>query len=195
MILKIINNSDIYYKDAIDYFPKEYSSIISSKESLVSRYIISTIVDNSFNIKKYLPKVDATWKPVYLYENLYWSISHKENLVFVWISDTQIWVDIEFYKERDNSVLDYFLDSEYELLGWKNWSNFYVLWTAKESVIKYNLSNLDNINGIKLLELISNEQIISDLKFSKKLLFNYKNNINQVFFWENEGKFYSICIK
>lgn len=194
MILKIIDNLDVYYKDAIDYFPQEYSSIISSKESLISRYIISTIVDNSFNIKKYLPELDSMWKPVYFYENLYWSISHKENLIFVWVSDDKIWIDVEIYKERDQSILDYFLDWEYELLGWKNWANFYVLWTAKESVIKYNLLDLDEINSIKLLEVISNEQIISDLKISKKLLFNYKNNINQVFFWENDGKIYSICI-
>ncbi|MDD3302767.1 MAG: 4'-phosphopantetheinyl transferase superfamily protein [Candidatus Gracilibacteria bacterium] len=194
MILKIIDNLDVYYKDAIDYFPQEYSSIISSKESLISRYIISTIVDNSFNIKKYLPELDSMGKPVYFYENLYWSISHKENLIFVGVSDDKIGIDVEIYKERDQSILDYFLDGEYELLGGKNWANFYVLWTAKESVIKYNLLDLDEINSIKLLEVISNEQIISDLKISKKLLFNYKNNINQVFFGENDGKIYSICI-
>jgi hypothetical protein len=115
-------------------------------------------------------------------------------LVFVWIHNDIIWIDLEIYKERDLSLLDQFNLEEYNVLWWKNWDNFYILWTAKESVIKYNLSDLNDLSKIKLLEEETLIKNISNLQFSKKLILKYKSNINQAYFWRKDDIFYSVCI-
>lgn len=192
MYLKIARITDFIYNKSIKYFPKNYINTLSSKESIVSRYIISKEIEKSYNLNNYLPKFDINLKPLFDNE-IFWSISHKDDLVFVWIDNELIWVDIEIYKERDLSLLDQFSDREYLLLWWKNWDNFYMLWTAKESVIKYNLSDLNDLSKIELIEAENLKKDIRELNFSKKLVLSNKSSINQVYFWRKDDNFYSVC--
>jgi hypothetical protein len=115
-------------------------------------------------------------------------------LVFIWVSTEMIWVDIEVYKERDLSLLNQFNNEEYVLLWWKNWINFYILWIAKESIIKYNLWKLDDIWDVKLIKINDIEKVIDGVIFIKELLFDYKISQKQVFFWRKDDVFYSVCI-
>lgn len=193
MFLKIENNIIDSFAKSLSYFPEKYIKPFLLKESLVARYIISMYIDNTYNVAKYLPKNDNNKKPVYDLKDIYWSISHKDWFVFVWISDDKIWVDLEIYKERDISLLDQFTNLEYTLLWWKNWYNFYVLWTAKESIIKYNLLNLEELYEIELKEVSNNHKKINEIIFEKVLVLNYKSSINQVFFWKKDDVFYSVC--
>lgn len=192
MYLKILCDFDSIYNKAIKYFPLDYVETLKSKESIVSRYLISKEVENTYKIINYLPKIDYHKIPKFD-NNIFWSISHKDNLVFVWVSKNMIWIDIEIYKERDSAVLDKFSIEEYELLWWKNWINFYILWTAKESIIKFNLLMLDDMSNIKLIKVQENISDFSKITFAKELLFNNKNNINQVKFWFKGDIFYSVC--
>ncbi len=193
MFLQISNNIDFLYEEAITYFSLDYLTTLKSKESIVSRFIVSKEVEKIYWVKNYLPKIDSYWIP--LFDNgIFWSISHKEDLVFVWINDKMIWIDIEVFKERDLSVLEQFTMGEYNLLWWKKLENFYILWTAKESIIKYNLWKLDDIININLINVKDIEKVIDGMIFTKELLFDYKTNKMQVFFWKKDDVFYSVCV-
>jgi phosphopantetheinyl transferase len=58
--------------------------------------------------------IDNLDKPICT-DNIFWSLSHKENIIYIAISDKNIGVDIEILKQRDISVLDLFSDREYSL--------------------------------------------------------------------------------
>lgn len=193
MFLKIENNISEIYNININYFQAYYQKTIKSKESIVARYLISMYIDEYYNIKSYYPKIDENWKPIFDLDNLYWSISHKDNLVFVWVSNEKIWVDIEIYKDRDLSLLDTFSIDEYNILWWKTWTNFYILWTAKESFIKSMLFELKEMDEIKLVNKKDINKELNNLNFSMELLLDFNWINNQVYFWRIDDINYSIC--
>jgi hypothetical protein len=153
MHLKIQKLNNQIYNKALDFFSEVFIDKLKSKstfkESLVARYLIEKN------------------------KNKFSCISHKKDLVFVWTSDKKIWVDIEVYRERDLNLLDKFSEDEYEILWWKNWESFYILWTAKESILKLENLKLDNIWKIKLIKKEVILEKISEIKFQKKLFFEY----------------------
>jgi len=158
-----------------NYFPKKYLESLKNKqqESLVARFLISKLVEKKYWIKNFLPEVDENWIPVFE-KDIFWSISHKKWVVFVAISKEKIWIDIEIIKKRDISLLNTFKNSEYKLLWWKNWKNFYVLWTAKEAIIKKNLGNLDDMKNLVLEKKLFKSKKILDFVFEKELLFSWQ---------------------
>ena len=172
--LKLIENLEDYEK-AIAYFPQDYLETLKykQKESIIARYEISKLVDKYFWIKKFLAKVDKNGVPIF--ENdIFWSISHKKDLIFVGISSPgTIWVDIEVIKPRDESLLDIFSEKEYEILWWKNWTNFYTLWTAKEAIIKKNLWKLDDMKNLVLEKVENIENKIWWIIFTKKIIISW----------------------
>ena len=191
LLLKKVNQKDL--EQARNYFTLDYLQNLKNKqkESIIARYYISLFVKDVFWIENYEPKVNKTWKPIF--ENgIYWSISHKKDLIFVWVSKQKIWLDIEILKKRDSSLLDIFQDKEYHLLWWKNWENFYTLWTGKESLIKYNLWKLDDMQNLILEKVIFEKNIIGWLNFDKVLVINWK----KVFSGKNKNIIYwLLCLK
>ena len=127
-------------------------------------------------------------------ENKFSSISHKKNLIFIWINNKKIWVDIEIFKERNSSLLNKFLKQEYLLLWEKNWYNFYILWTAKESIIKYENLQLDIIYNIIIKKYKKINKNIWDIFFDKKIIFELNSKKFIVYSWNKKNIFYSICI-
>ena len=83
---------------------------------------------------------------------LYWSLSHSENYLAFIISDTPTGIDIAEYEERDDALLALHKEEEYALLGGRNWHNFYLLWTAKEAIIKSIWWILDDMKNISVRE-------------------------------------------
>ena len=174
-------------------------------ESLVARYLLE---------KKYQRAKALCWQAIN-----YSSISHKKNLVFIWTKNSKIWLDIELLKIRDKNLLNKFREEEYHILWWKKtqrtkehcwknmqrakalcwqavtFKNFYVLWTAKESIIKYESLLLDNIEEI-VLESSENINLeINKIKFSKKLLLYFWNKKFEVYSWSELDLYYSVCVK
>lgn len=192
MFLKIKDSTFLKFKEIDNYFPKNYIEQFFWKESIYARYILSKEINKIYWIKNYFPKNDNNWKPIFE-SNFFWSLSHKNNLIFIWINDKNIWIDIEIYKERDLSILNIFSDEEYILLLWKNWYSFYIIWTAKESVIKYNLWNLDDMKYIKLIWVIKSKKLINKLNFDLILILQFKWQNNNVIFWRKNFMFYSVC--
>ena len=182
MYLKIQKLDNNLILKAKNYFSSDFVDNLKNKstfkESLVARYLIS----------------QKTWKEVYKNASLYYSsISHKKDLVFIWVSDYNIWVDIEIFKGRDTSLLDTFSDYEYELIWWKNWESFYVLWTSKESIIKYLWWNLEDINKYNLLKVEKINKNISWVFFNLKLIFNTNTWLINILSWNFEVFYYWVC--
>lgn len=195
--LKLMNKSSINLDIVYHYFSKEYIQSLWNKididTSLKSRYRISELMREKLWYNSYIPLSKNNWIPI-RDKPPYRSISHKEELIFVWVSKQKIWIDLEKFRERTIEVLNIFTRKEYEILWGKNYHNFYILWTAKESVIKYNLWNLNNMENIKLIKIIDANIIISWISFIRKLFLYFEWEIFEVLFGKEENIYYSICI-
>jgi len=172
MYLKIkkINNKVI--NDAQDFFWVSFCSNLKKEklwtynESLIARYLINK---NTQVVK----------------ESCFSSISHKKDLVFIWINKTKIWVDIEILKERDISLLE---ENKVD-----NWESFYRLWTAKECIIKFENLLLDDMKQILLIKSEKIDKKVSWIKFNLKFIFKFDNKNFNVLSWNKEKIYYSIC--
>ncbi len=205
--LKIINNPEDYLKQAENFFSVSFCKDLKTLkpwtylESLVARYFISI-----FNSPPSPPLEGGIW------EN-FSSISHKKDLVFIWISEKKIWVDIEIIKQRDIGLLEKFKKEEYwilwaqnrkfqraEALCWQNNKlfNFYILWTAKEAIIKYEDLLLDDMEDILLMKNSLSTEGFSPLnwwiQFQNKLILNYRDKKFTVYCWQEENKVFSVCV-
>ena len=163
------NKPDLIQKSK-NYFPEKYLKELKNKqeESIVARYLISKLVEEKFWVKNFLPEIDEEWIPIFK-NNIFWSISHKKGIVFVWVSDEKIWLDLEVIKPRDENLLDIFENIEYNILWWKNLENFYMLWTIKEALLKYNLAKLDDMKNFKLTWIEEQKNVFWEIEFNKKL--------------------------
>jgi len=172
MNLKIQKLNNTILNQALAYFSHDFIEWLKSKttfnESLVARYLIEQN-DNKYN-----------------------SISHKKDLVFIWTNDRQIWVDIEIVKKRDTNLLDKFTEKEYEILWEKKWKNFYILWTAKESIIKLENLVLDDMWKIELIKKEKLNKYLSKINFNNKLICKYEWKEFNVLNWFDKDMCYSI---
>ncbi len=195
LTLKKINNT--LFEKSKKYFKQNYTNSLKNKhtfkQSLIARYLISKQIEKDFQIKNYYAKIDNNWIPI-LENNIYWSISHKKDHIFIWVSKEKIWIDLEILKKRDPSLLEKFKNEEYQTLWEKNWQNFYYLWTAKESIIKKELWNLNNIPEIKIKKYNQINIQKSEIKFCKELFFDFKWKNFKVLSWKNNNLYYSICL-
>ena len=73
-------------------------------------------------------------------DNIYFNISHSNNLVVCVFSDSEIGVDIEKIKPFDNIINNIFTTNEINYIKNNNQDNnllYTKLWTIKESLLKY----------------------------------------------------------
>ena len=172
-------------------FPESYLNLLQKKpffdESVCARGFISQYIWN-----RYLPHEDENWVPVFQ-DTHFWSISHKLWIVFVWVSDLEIWVDLEYLWEKSPELLDIFPDHFYTVLWGKNWKNFYLLWTSFEAIQK--MKRWENIK-VEEFSLLSFEQLkthISEIPFHNRTLYLCKGKNYQVFTGFDENTVYSVC--
>lgn len=170
-MLQIIYISEKYFQEALKNLPETYKNSlitkISYQESLVGRYFI-------YKNAWYLPKINEIGIPVFE-KNNFWSLSHKENIVFIWRNNKEIWVDIEILKTRSTEVLSVHKNTEYNILWWTDFLNFYILWTLKESIIKLFLSSIDFLPDIKIMTFLKEEKNIDSLKFNYHFIGSFQN--------------------
>ena len=158
-----------------------------------SRGLVSNLVEKNYWVDNFIPIKDEQWVPDFS-NNIYWSISHKNNISFVWINNMPMWIDIEVYKERSKELLEIFDSENYRLLWWKNWKNFYIIWTWKEGIIKYKKITLDELDNIKFLWYEYCDIEINDIIFNKKLFYIYQNERYSVLNWTKWELIYSLTI-
>lgn len=101
------------------------------------------------------------------------------------IAEEKIGVDIELIKPRSEALLEKWAD-ELELLGAKNWENFYRIWTAKEAILK--ASDQANLDKVEEIGLTNREKIdIKNQTFSffekhKKAKKSKKREMQEMYF-------------
>ena len=191
MYLNIINTSAERVQEAETYFSLKYVEQLKGKESypesIIARHFIAKEI-----WENYIPNVDSSGLPIFGDKNL-WSVSHKNWVAFVWVSRWEIGIDIEIMKPRDDSLFITFRNEEYEVLWGKDWENFYTLWTAIESIIKYERLT-DYVDGMyKLIYMNHIEENIWGVTFQKRLIFQNGKKKYEVFSSKTEKLCYSIC--
>lgn len=126
-------------------------------------------------------------------DNLYFNISHSGDYVIVGISDSEIGVDIEIYEDAKHEIIDlakrYYTEEEYNwILSFdENYriEAFYILWTLKESYIKFegkglsiSLSSFSFTLNNKNIYLKKDNNIDNDISFKNYDIDNkYKMSI------------------
>lgn len=123
-------------------------------ESIEARYLLLEFLHKKYNYLWWLDK-DSTGKPVPIMIEgnlLYWSLSHTKNFVWFSVSSLPTGIDIVEREERNEALFEIHTHREYELLGEKNWHNFYLLWSAKEAIIKAQWWDIEAMKGISLIE-------------------------------------------
>ena len=175
---------------AKNYFPEKYLEKLKDKqeESIVARYLISKLAGENFWVKNFLPEIDEEWIPVFK-NNIFWSISHKKGIVFVWVSDEKFWLDLEVIKNRDKNIFNIFSDEEYNILWWKTIENFYKIWTAKEAIIKKKLEQLDDMKNFILTWVEEQKNIFWEIEFNQKLNISGKEIFTKI----NDELILSLC--
>jgi phosphopantetheinyl transferase len=81
---------------------------------------------------------------------------------------------------------------EYKLIWWENEINFYRLWTIKESVIKLNLSWMDNLDKIKISKILKKNNILENINFDLEIYWNFENKNFICYNWVDWGLVYSV---
>lgn len=138
---------------------------------------------NDIGIKDSIFKLDKNNKP-YLsnYNNIYFNLSHSEDMIACGISDAPLGVDIEYNDENIdlNLAKHYFFNNEYNAIinSQKPQDEFFNYWVLKESYMKYTglgfrltLDSFEIKKNNDEIKLIINNQVNNDIKFS---LFNVR---------------------
>lgn len=118
----------------------------------------------------------------YFFQNIFWSLSYKDNFIGVGVSDKKIGIDVEVNKKRDEDLLHLFSRKEWNVVGEKTWENFYKIWTSKEAFIK--LSTL-SLSDMKSLSIVKQKE--------DKILIKYKEKEFETRIFEEGEVIGSIC--
>lgn len=192
MKLAIFSVSADRISEAKNHFSSEYLWSLKNKpffnESLCGRLKISEMI-----WWNYLPEEKG--EIPYFYDENFWSLSHKEGLVFCATDVNSIWIDIEILKERDESLFATFSDMDYKMLGWKNWKNFYILWTAHESMQKYDQEKEYCKDAYNFIEIHEVQNATCWIEFERELVFWKWAKTYTIFSGAEEEIIYSVSRK
>jgi 4'-phosphopantetheinyl transferase len=168
----IDNYADI---DGIKYKEKiqRYRRWQDAQLSLLGRMLLKYGLNTYYEIKEYEIYFTPYNKPYLKNEDVYFNISHTENLVICAIARFPIGIDVEF----SNPQIDYMdfqshmTPNEFNKID--NSKNkiysFYKYWTEKESVIKAHGKGLSI--PLKSFEIINNECLIECNQFYLKEIY------------------------
>lgn len=130
MYFSIIVCNDQLYQEARWYFLQQWRSDLLSRESssLIWAYIVT---QEMFKLWK-------TWfsfiSGVHSYEEMYFSVSHSEDIIAVTIDSKKVAIDLEYIRPRDESLLQ---NVKIPDSPFSPWENFYLQRCAKECLVKY----------------------------------------------------------
>ena len=154
-----------YKKLKVDDIYIFYSS--KEKECNSNRFL-SIILNEEYGISDYEIIKNKNGKPYLKDNNIYFNISHKNDLIGIAVSKKEIGFDIEYIdhkKEINESVLNnYFSESERNYVN-NDIEKFFEVFTKKESYIKLLGGRVAEIKYIDVFNL--------DCKFYKKNIDDY----------------------
>ena len=164
--------NDALYQEARWYFIQQWRSDLLSREpsSLIGAYLVT---QEMFKLWK-------TWfsfvSGVHSYEEMYFSVSHSEDIIAVTIDSKKVAIDLEYIRPRDESLLQniHIPDSPF----WPR-ENFYVQWCAKECLVKYLDLTSSEMQEMMVKAFMSNQHFVVEWReFTSSiiLLYNWKEH-------------------
>lgn len=194
----VLANADSLFDTAISYFLHDYVKSMQSKStfkaSISWRYLISDSMSKHYGMRYYIPLTSEDWTPIFT-DNVYWSLSHKDDIVFVWTAEQRVWVDLEVVRPRSPEVFNLFSEKEQAIIWEKNFENFYLIWTAKESLIKCVLGKLDDMKEINMVSIEAIDLVIDWMSFEYRLILLFRGESYEVCSWRKDMLRYSFCIR
>ena len=115
------------------YNDKDFKTEKRFYEYTIGRYLIKNAAKKHFNVKNTEIITDEKGKPFLKNNELYFSISHSQNIVVACFDTAPCGIDIEFIKKRDLLKL-----SKHYNIEFKTQDEFYKFWTIKEAEFKLN---------------------------------------------------------
>lgn len=155
-IIDNINNySEEEYQAIYNEIPKiiqekiDHKALIKNKkQTILGYYLLNKLLKSSYDLYK-IPEIifNENGKPLFKEINIYFNISHSEELVACAISSKNIGIDIEKIQSKKTSLINYICNEE-ELKQIETSLNkeqeFIEIWTKKESYIKFKGSSVTN---------------------------------------------------
>lgn len=95
-------------------------------------------------------------KPFFKYiPDLFFSISHKDEVTVIVLSDSEVGVDIERIKKADMRILSRFLKEEADYISEADSDRrFFEIWTKKEAYLKFKGTGISGgLNSVNVLDL------------------------------------------
>ena len=156
------------YEEAKWFFLSQWRSdlLVRAPSSLIWAYLVT-----QYMRKKWKTQFSfMEW--VYSCEELFFSLSHSEDMIWMAIDTKKVAVDLEYIRERDESLLKnvHIPDSQYS-----PWENFYLQRCAKECVVKFLNVNSKEISEMSALAFLREHHFIAnDRSFDSIVLIHYR---------------------
>lgn len=163
---KFLQNSKLEFLEKFSD-GRVYGSTEKYLEHLCGLYLVKTIAKEFYNIEN--PEIEIkNSKPFFKHSDLFFSISHSENIVAAAFHTSNTGFDIERIKPRDYKKIlkRYHIENE-------NFTpeDFYKFWTVHEAQIKlakpYVSSYTTTLGNEYMFSCVSDEVIISDFEIIK----------------------------
>lgn len=167
MYFSTIKCDDALYEEAKSFFLAQWRSDLLYREpsSLIGAYLVT----------QWMLKLWKSWfsfiTGVYSYEDMYFSVSHSEDMIAVIIDSQKVAVDVEYIRPRDESLLHNVNIIDTSLSPREN---FYLQWCAKECLVKYLDLTSSEIGGMTVKSFSSNQHFsLNESEFNSSITLLY----------------------
>ena len=120
------------------------------------------------------------------FEGQYFSSSYSGAWLFFALAERKLGVDVEVIKSRSSLLLDA-VGAELRRLFWKaDWRSFYLLWTAKEAILKrWDAKSLDLMEQISFSAVEKKPLQLWGMHFDRELKYGFEGQAGMVRSGEN----------
>lgn len=159
---------EILYEEAKWFFLQQWRSdlLVREPSSLIWAYLITQYMRKNWKTQFSFTE----W--VYSCEELFFSASHSEDMIWIAIDTKKVAIDLEYIRERDESLLQdvHIPDSQYTQR-----ENFYLQWCAKECIVKFLEINNDEMQEMSINAFLRDHHFeTNDRVFDSIVLINYR---------------------
>ena len=182
MYFSITMCDDSLYQEAKWFFLSQWRSdlLVRAPSSLIWAYLVT-----QYMWKKWKSQFSfMEW--IYSCEELFFSLSHSEDMIWFVVDTKKVAIDLEYIRERDESLLHnvHIPDSPYSPR-----ENFYLQWCAKECVVKFLNITSTEMQEMSVWAFIRNHHyVINDWTLDSLILINYRWREYPVHITIKEGK-------
>ena len=168
MYFSITISDNILYEEARWFFLSQWRSdlLVRAPSSLIWAYLVT-----QYMWKKWKTQFSfMEW--VYSYEELFFSLSHSEDMIWMAIDTKKVAIDLEYIRERDDSLLKNVRipDSQYSPR-----ENFYLQRCAKECIVKFLDVNSNEMHEMSVIAFLREQHFIAnDWSFDSIVLIHYR---------------------